>query len=156
MCETVLISNRVRRLSRRSYNHRLVIASSERYHVAQLARLNRELDSLYELIYDDRRNITEEDYRVFGGQFEILVQTVKLLYDSCRKMPKSSGFQEETKRLGMNYSALHELQKDIVNFCIKLPKNQELKDLLKRLSDVDKTLQKTASQEWSFTAVGYF
>lgn len=67
MCETVLISNRVRRLSRRSYNHRLVIASSEKYHVAQLARLNRELDSLYELIYDDWRNITEEDYRVFGG-----------------------------------------------------------------------------------------
>ena len=130
MCETVLISNRVRRLSRRSYNHRLVIASPERYHVTQLARLNKELDSLYELIYDDWRNITEEDYRVFGGQFEILVQTVKQLYDSCRKLPKSSGLQEETKRLGMNYSALHELQKDIVNFCIKLPKNQEMKDLL--------------------------
>lgn len=57
---------------------------TERYHVTQLARLNKELDSLYEL------------------------------------------------------------QKDIVNFCIKLPKNQELKDLLKRLSDVDKNLQKTA------------
>ena len=57
---------------------------TERYHVTQLARLNKELDSLYEL------------------------------------------------------------QKDIVNFCIKLPKKQELKDLLKRLSDVDKTLQKTA------------
>ena len=143
MCETILISNRVRRLSRRSYNHRLVIASPERYHVTQLARLNRELDSLYELIYDDWRNITEEDYRVFGGQFEILVQTVKLLYDSCRKLPKSSGLQEETKRLGMNYSALYELNSDIVNFCIKMPKNEDMKKALQHLAEVDKHLDGT-------------
>ena len=60
---------------------------------------------------------------MFGGQFVILIQTIKQLYDACKKQPKAMGLREETKKLGMNYSALYELNSDIVNFCIKMPKN---------------------------------
>ena len=88
MCQTSVITNRVERLSKRSYSHRLDVATPNRYHVTQLARLNRELDSLYEFIYDDWRTITEEDYKMFGGQFVILIQTIKQLYDACKKQPK--------------------------------------------------------------------
>ena len=100
----------------------------------QLVRLNRELDSLYEFIYDDWRTITEEDYKMFGGQFVILIQTIKQLYDACKKQPKAMGLGEETKRLGMNYSALYELNSDIVNFCIKMPKNEEMKEVLQHFT----------------------
>ena len=141
MCQTSVITNRVERLSKRSYSHRLDVATPNRYHVTQLARLNRELDSLYEFIYDDWRTITEEDYKMFGGQFVILIQTIKQLYDACKKQPKTMGLREETKKLGMNYSklgmnysALYELNSDIVNFCIKMPKNEEMKKVLQHFS----------------------
>ena len=68
MCQTTVITNKVERLSKRSYSHRLDMAVPNRYHVSQLVRLNRELDGLYELIYNDWRTITEEDYKMFGGR----------------------------------------------------------------------------------------
>ena len=140
MCQTSVISDRVVRLSKRSYSHRLDVATPNKYHVAQLARLNRELDSLYEFIYDEWRTISEDDYNVFGGQFVILIQTVKQLYDACKKQPKSMGLSEEARKLGMNYSALYELNSDIVNFCIKMPKNEEMKKALQYLTEVDKRM----------------
>lgn len=137
MCQTKLISQNVVRLGKRSYSHRLEVAVPNCYGKSQLAKLNKDLNNLYELIYSDWRTITENDYRMFGGQFVILIQTVKQLYDSCRKMPKDLGMKEETAILGMNYSALYELNSDIVNFCIKLPKNQEIKQLMNRLDKID-------------------
>ena len=144
MCQTSVISDRVVRLSKRSYSHRLDVATPNKYHVAQLARLNRELDSLYEFIYDEWRTISEDDYNVFGGQFVILIQTVKQLYDACKKQPKSMGLSEEARKLGMNYSALYELNSDIVNFRIKMPKNEEMKKALLHLAEVDKRLDGTS------------
>ena len=77
---------------------------------------------------------------MFGGQLVILIQTIKQLYDACKKQPKDMGLGEETKRLGMNYSALYELNSDIVNFCIKMPKNEEMKKALQYLTEVDKRM----------------
>ena len=144
MCQTTAISDRVIRLSRRSYNHRLEVATPNKYSASQLYRLNRELDKLYEFIYDDWQTITAEDYAVFGGQLTILIQTVKQLYEACKRQPKAMGIGEETRKLGMNYSALHELNSDIVNFRIKMPQNENMKRALGRLSDVDKRLESEA------------
>jgi len=135
MCQTVMISNTVDRLGRRSYGHRMEVAGRNGYSVSQLARLNRELDGLYELIYDDWNTVTEADYESFGPQFVILLQTLRQLYNECRKAGDAS-LREEVKKLGMNYSALYELNSDIVNFCIKMPKNQKMKQLMKRLAEV--------------------
>ena len=125
------------RLSRRSYNHRLEVATPNTYRVSQLMKLNRELDNLCELIYSEWRTVTEEDYRVFGGQFQIMLQTLKQLYESCRKQQKQMNLGDEVKKLGMNYSALNELNSDIVNFSIKLPKNQTMKQLLTQLTEIN-------------------
>lgn len=125
------------RLSRHSYNHRLEVATPNTYRVSQLMKLNRELDNLYELIYSEWRTVTEEDYRVFGGQFQIMLQTLKQLYESCRKQQKQMNLGDEVKKLGMNYSALYELNSDIVNFSIKLPKNQTMKQLLTQLTEIN-------------------
>ena len=139
MCEAGLITRRVVRLSRRCFNHRIEVANPTGYQHSQLARLNRELDSLYETIYDDWTTITEDDYKMFGGQFQLLIMTVKQLYDACRKLPKEMGLKDETRKLGMNYSALYELNSDIVNFRIKLPKNEEMKQTLSKLAVLDRS-----------------
>ena len=137
MCQTGLISRNVLRLSRRSYNHRLEVATPNTYRVSQLMKLNRELDNLCELIYSEWRTVTEEDYRVFGGQFQIMLQTLKQLYESCRKQQKQMNLGDEVKKLGMNYSALNELNSDIVNFSKKKKKNQTMKQLLTQLTEIN-------------------
>ena len=144
MCQTEAITQNIVRLSKRSYSHRLEIVMPNAYHVSQLARLNRELDRLYEIIYDDWQNISEEDYKVFGAQLAILLQTIKQLYNTCKEQPKEMGLKEETEKLGMNYSALFELNSDIVSFGIKMPKNQEMKQLMERLTKVDNHTKRTA------------
>lgn len=136
MCQTALISKNMVRMSKRTYNHRLEIVTPNLYRVSQLARLNRDLDALYELVYDEWRTVTEEDYKVFGGQFNVLLETIKGLYNACRKAPKELGLKEETKKLGMNYSALYEVNSDIVNWNIKAPKNETLKKALARAGEV--------------------
>lgn len=144
MCQTEAITQNVVRLSKRSYSHRLEIVMPNAYHVSQLARLNRELDQLYEMIYDDWQSISEEDYKVFGAQLSILLQTIKQLYNTCKEQPKEMGLKDETKKLGMNYSALFELNSDIVSFCINMPKNKEMKQLMERLRKVDNHIKQTA------------
>lgn len=144
MCQTEAITQNVVRLSKRSYSHRLEIVMPNAYHVSQLARLNRELDQLYEMIYDDWQSINEEDYKVFGAQLSILLQTIKQLYNTCKEQPKEMGLKDETKKLGMNYSALFELNSDIVSFCINMPKNKEMKQLMERLTKVDDHIKRTA------------
>ena len=137
MCQANVITRRVVRLSRRSFNHRIEVASPNGYPKERLARLNRELDNLYEMIYEEWTTITEDDYKVFGGQLEILHQTIKNLYDTCKKQPREMNLKEETQKLGMNYSALYELNSDIVNFRIKLPQNEEMKQALHQLAELD-------------------
>lgn len=129
-----MISNNISRLSTRSYKHRLEVVTPNQYRASQLARLNRELDNLYELIYDQWRTVTEEDYRQFGGQFQLLLETLKGLYLSVRKLPKSMGLFQEAENLEMNYSALYEVNSDIVNFCIKLPQNERFQKAMDEAS----------------------
>jgi hypothetical protein len=136
MCQATVISNTVKRLGRRSYTHRMDVATPGGYHEAQLSRLNRELDSLYEQIYEDWNTITEQDYAVFGGQLSLLVGTLKLLYDDCRRSSLHNVMHNEVERLGMNYSALYELNSDIVNFRIKAPHNTELQSMMSQASKV--------------------
>ena len=136
MCQTAVISNKVARLGRRSYAHRMEIVTPDSYNVSQLSRLNRELDSLYDLIYKDWDTITEQDYAVFGGQLTLLVNTIKQLYNDCRKSPLRKLMRNELERLEMNHSALYELNSDIVNYRIKAPHDTALQEMMAKASDV--------------------
>lgn len=137
MCQTTLISQNIVRLSKRSYSQRLESVIPNQYRISQLSSLNRDLDNLYEILYNEWRSVTEMDYAILGPQLDILLETIKGLYRTCRKFPKEMGFHDEVKKLGMNYSALYEINSDIVNFKIKLPKDPELKQIMTRLSEVD-------------------
>lgn len=142
MCETALISKYLVRIGRRTYSHRMEVATPNAYRVERLARLNRELDNLYELLYAQWRSVTAEDYKVFGGQFQVLLDTIKSLYDSCRKLPSEMGLKNEIRKLGMNYSALYEVNSDIMNFTLKSFKSEKVRAALLHLASVDEKLAK--------------
>ena len=136
MCEAIVISKRMVRVSRRTYNNRLDVATPNQYNVGHLARLNKDLDSLYELLYSQWRSVTENDYKEFGAQFRLLLETIKGLYNECRKAPAYLGLKDEIRRLGMNYSALYELHSNIINFGINAHRNIELKNALERAGNL--------------------
>ena len=124
-------------MSKGTYAHRVEAVMPHSYQVSQLMRLNRDLNALYELVYSQWRTVTSADYQVFGGQYRLLLETIKGLYNSCRKAPREAGLAEATAQLGRNYSALYELHSNILHFGINAPKNAQLQQALARLAEVD-------------------
>lgn len=141
MCQTILITKNIVRLSRRTYNQRIDSATPNHSPVSKLSRLNKDLDKLYETLYDEWQSIGEKDYEVFGPQLTILLETIKALYNSYKKIPKEKLLRKDVKKLGMNYAALYEINSDIISFKIKLPKDTEMKSIMTRLSEVDNKLR---------------
>lgn len=136
MCQTTLISNSISRLSTRSYKQRMDVITPDLYRVSQLARLNRDLEQFYDMLYDQWRTVTEDDYNSFGRQLCLMLETIKGLCRELKKITKDKRFAEETERLKMNYSSLYELNSDIVNFAIKLPQNARFNEVISEASRI--------------------
>lgn len=141
MCQTSLISSSIVRLSTRTYKQRLEVATPCDYSVSRLARLNKDLDNFYELLYNQWQTITEEDYNIFGQQLNIMLKTIKELLDACKRLPQKTELCKEMKKLDMNYSAIHEVNCDIQNFKIKMPKDTEMRKLMSRASEVSQKIK---------------
>lgn len=141
MCQTTLISDNIVRLSTRSYRQRLDAVVRNQYKVSQLARLNRDLDNFYELLYSQWNTVTKDDYAVFGPQLQIMLNTLRELYNTCKKLSDIPNFDKETEKLGMNYSAIFEINSDIKNFRIKEQYDDDWTLLLKQASDVVKSIK---------------
>lgn len=125
MCQTSFISQSIVKLGTRSYRHSLEALAPNEYRVGQLRRLNRDLDAFYEFLYGQCNTITERDYNVFGKQLVSMLNTLKMLYVSCKQMPKEYGVSTEAEKLKRNYSALYELNGDIKNYRIKAAKDAD-------------------------------
>lgn len=136
MCQTMLISNNIVRLGTRSYKQRMEVLASKGCRVTQLARLNRDLDDFYELLYSQWNSITENDYNFFGSQLLVMLETLKGLHQICMSLSTDLNYQKEVEKLAMNYSAIYEVNSDIVNFKIKVKEDVELKALMKQASDI--------------------
>ena len=134
MNQNALISQHIVRLGTRSYRLLLEVLAPNEYSVGSLRKLNRDLDSFYEFLYAQCNSVTEADYKVFGEQLCSMLATLKMLWQSCKKMPKSCGISDEAEKLKMNYSAFYELNEDIKNFRIKAPKDEEWSALLAQAS----------------------
>lgn len=119
MCETAIIKDHIIKLGKRSFVQRFEAVEKDALTVRKLAGLNRSLDDFYELLYEQFNTITEKDYKIFGSQMDILIKTVKELYDTCRATLSGDMMREETEKLGKNYSALVEIDSDIREFRIK-------------------------------------
>ncbi len=141
MCQALLISDNIVRLGTRSYRQRIEAMGARGNISAQLNRLNRDLDKFYELLYSEWHTITAGDYKVFGPQLKIMLHTLKDLHTTYCKMQKHLGLSEEVEQLGMNYSALYEMNSDIVNFKVKAQHDKEMQQLLQRASGVIKAVK---------------
>lgn len=126
MCEALLISNKIVRLGTRSYQQMMEAMTPDSYSVAQLSRLNRDLELFYEILYNQWDTITEEEYKTFGRQLVVMLQTLKELYLTCKRIGDRN-LDKQIELLEMNYSAIYEVNSDIVNFRIKLPKDNGFK-----------------------------
>lgn len=140
MCDSAGISNKIVRLGTASFRNRLEVAGGMNYNVSKLSRLNRALKSFYRILYAQFNSVTKEDYEIFGPQLKVLLKSIKELHTACEKMPKTYGLSEETKKLGMNYSAIYEINSDIVNFRIKALEDPELSQLMTATSSALKQL----------------
>lgn len=130
MCQTAFISQSIVRLGTRSYRHSLEALEPGEYHVSQLRRLNRDLDAFYDFLYSQINTVTERDYNVFGKQLVSMLNTLAMLYASCKQMPEEYGIGAEAEKLRMNHSALSELNSDIRNYRVKASKDEEWSGLL--------------------------
>ena len=130
MHQTSSISDRIVSLGTRSYRQRLETISGMAMTEQKLKKLNRDLDDLYELLYEKINTISEAEVRSISPLLNELIKSVKALYSVCRKSGSKLTGVNETERLGMNYSALQELYSDLQNFRLPSEEDTELKALL--------------------------
>lgn len=130
MHQTSSISDRIVSLGTRSYRQRLETLSGIGMTDHKLKKLNKDLDDLYEVLYERINSISEAEVRSISPLLSELVKSVKALYTVCRKPASKLATGKETERLGMNYSALQELYSDLQNFRLPSEEDKELKVLL--------------------------
>ena len=137
MCQTMLISESIVSLSKRSFARRLRAVSA---HVtaekSMLTRLNNQLDSLYELLYDNYPSMTADDYNSFKEYLHILLETIQGLCEDYERSLYREALADSLARLRSNRIAIEEIDNDIRNFKIRLPRNPryaEVMDMAKSL-----------------------
>ena len=136
MYQTSTISNKIVSLGTRSYRQHLEALSGIALTNQKLARLNKDLDDLYELLYGRFNTITETEVKAMSPLLQELLKTIKGLYTTYRKPAKRLRIEAEITRLGMNYSALQEIYDDMQNYRLPSKEDNELRDLLKQASIV--------------------
>ena len=135
MCETAIISQRIGKIGRRSFERRLKIASP--FFVekrGEMPRLLNEVDKLCELLHNEFPTITKSDYNTFARELKIVISTLKELYSESQNQLACKPYNE---RLRQQISDLEELDHDIKTFRIAAPQNAALQATLSKLSKMD-------------------
>ena len=135
MCETAIISQRIGKIGRRSFDRRLKIASP--FFVekrGEMPRLLNEVDKLCELLRNEFSTITKSDYNAFASELKIVISTLKALYSESQNQLACKPYNE---RLRQQISDLEELDHDIKTFRIAAPQNAALQATLSKLSNID-------------------
>ena len=135
MCQTAVISRHIGRIGRRSFDRRMRMASPLYVEKrGEVTRLLNEVDRLSDRLHDEFITITEDDYRMFGSELKIVINTLKALRRESQSRPELKPYDDRMRQQIMD---LEELDHDIVEFRIKAPKNKELQDALASIKDID-------------------
>ena len=137
MCETTIISQRIGKIGRRSFDRRLRIASpffEEKR--GEMPRLLNEVDQLSELLHSEFPTITADDYHKFARELNIVISTLKSLHKESITLTALKAYND---RLSQQIADLEELDHDIRTFRIAAPKNVALQTTLEKLSNIDLT-----------------
>lgn len=85
MCQTALISKNIVRIGMRSFGQNLEAAAGNTTTRQKIASLNHSIDTLYDLLYEQYNDITPADYKIFGPQLRLLLDSLKNLYTTYKK-----------------------------------------------------------------------
>lgn len=135
MCQTAVISKHIGRIGRRSFDRRMRLASPlfvEK--TGEVTRLLNEVDRLSERLHDEFVTITEDDYRMFGSELKIVIDTLKSLRRESHQRPELRRYDD---RMRQQIIDLEEMDHDIYVFRVKAPKNEELQQALASVKDID-------------------
>lgn len=135
MCQTAVISHHISRIGRRSFDRRMRLASplfTEKR--GEVARLLNDVDRLSNRLHDEFITITEDDYRMFGPELKIVIDTLKALR---RESQSRADLKPYDERMRQQIADLEELDHDIVEFRIKAMKDESLQRTLASLSELD-------------------
>ena len=135
MCQTILISQHICRIGRRSFDRRMRLASPlyvERR--GELTRILNEVDKLIDRLHEEFPTITAEDYRMFGPELKIVLSTLKALRSESLSHCNLSTFNE---RMREQIAELEELDHDIRTFRVNAPKNEELQQAMASVGNID-------------------
>ena len=91
------------------------------------------------MVYDQFNEITPDDYKIIEPQLLLLLNTLKGLCNTYKKIHSSDRLSKEIEVLGRNYSAIYELNSDIKNFRVR-KMSPALSSALKRASAAMKRL----------------
>ncbi len=135
MCQTEVISHRIGLISRRAFDIRMRMASP--FFVekrGKMTRLLNDVDELCEQLHEDFLTITEEDYKLFGAELSLLIDTLKSLKQDSLTYEKYATQQE---RLSLQIADLEELEHDIIAFRVKAPNNPSLNETMQMVGRLD-------------------
>lgn len=131
MCQTMLISDSIVSLSKRSFARRLrAVSARVTAEKSMLTRLNNQLDDLYELLYDNYPSMTAGDYDSFKEYLHILLDTLQGLCEDYQRSPYRESLADSIARLCSNRMAIEEIDNDIRNFKIRLPHNPRYAEVM--------------------------
>lgn len=135
MCQTQVISRRIGRIGRRSFDRRMRMASPlYREKDGDLQRLLNEIDRLCVFLHSEFVTISAEDYRLFGPELKIVISTLKAL----RKESLSHYYLKPyDDRMRQQIADLEEIVHDIQVFRVNAPLNQELQTTMSMLGALD-------------------
>lgn len=131
MCQTAVISKNISNLGIRTFEQRMNLNQNV-YKTRKLTFLNKGLDLLYDMLYEQFESISPEDYKVFGNNLEILLETLDKFVKALKNL-ENDILKNEIEKLESNYSALDEINKDIKNYRINSTIGDEFKTLLSQL-----------------------
>ena len=100
----------------------------------EVSRLLNEVDRLSDCLHDQFITITEEDYRMFGSELKIVIDTLKSLRRESRYR---SDLRRYDERMREQILDLEELDHDIYEFRVKAPKNSKLQEVIAKVGKVD-------------------
>lgn len=135
MCEIDTLSRHIGRVGRRSFDRRMRMASPsfvERR--GDMSRLLNSVGALSEQLHREFGTISAEDYRSFGDELKIVIDTLKSLQKESRGR---KDMLDDNKRLRQRIADLEEIVHDIVAFRVKAPKNKELQDVMAQIGRMD-------------------
>lgn len=131
MCQTAVISKNISNLGIRTFEQSMSL-NQNIYKTRKLTFLNKGLDLLYDMLYDQFESISSEDYKVFGNNLELLLDTLNYFVKALKKL-ENDILRNEIEKLESNYSALYELNTDIKNYRLNSSVKEEITALLNHL-----------------------